>query len=160
MSRRRILVTWISLGSALALLAAASLAGGILLQGAGNPVGEPLIVLGRVLAAFSLGSFVVLTVALRWRRAPATPGAAAVERMTTPRSVSKLSRYIRGIFQGFGAFALAIIGLLVLVRGNKAGIVVIVIAVVFAVSALTNFWLAERTSRADAGARRAVNSKG
>ena len=160
MSRRRILIAWISLGSALALSAAASLAGGILLQGAGNSVGESLVVLARVLAAFSVGSFVVLTVALQRRRAPATPGAAAVERPTAPRSVSKLSRYIRGVFQGFGAFALAIIGLLMLTRGNKAGIVVIVIAVAFAVAALTNFWLAERTSRADAGARRAVNSKG
>jgi len=62
----------------------------------------------------------------------------------SPRSVSKVSRYIRGTAQGFGACALAIIGLVVLTRGSWAGVVIIVIAVAFAIAALTNFWLAER----------------
>ena len=62
----------------------------------------------------------------------------------SPRSVSKVSRYIRGMFQGVGACALAIIGLVVLTRGSWAGVVIIVIAVAFAIAALTNFWLAER----------------
>jgi len=96
----------------------------------------------------------------RPRRRPAATAEAAAAKPVAGRSVSKLSRYIRGIFQGFGAFVLALIGLIVLTRGNKAGIVVIVIAVTFAVAALTNFWLAERASREDAIARRAVNSKG
>jgi hypothetical protein len=69
--------------------------------------------------------------------------------------VSKLSRYIHGIFQGFGAFVLLIVGLLVLARGSKAGLVVIAIGVTFGVAALTSFWLAERTSRAGVIARSA-----
>jgi len=96
----------------------------------------------------------------RARRRPAVAGEAATAKPVATRSVSKLSRYIRGIFQGFGAFVLAVIGLVVLTRGNKAGIVVIVIAVTFAVAALTNFWLAERASREDAVARRAADTKG
>jgi len=96
----------------------------------------------------------------RARQRPAATAETAAAGPGAARSISKLSRYIRGIFQGFGAFVLDVIGLVVLTRGNKAGIVVIVIAVTFAVAALTNFWLAERASREDAVARRAVNSKG
>ena len=154
MSRRMLRIQWISTGSALALLAAASLTGGLLLQQAGNSAGESLVLLAELLAAFSVASFVVLAVSLkRWRPRAAT--GAPNKRSTPTRTVSKLSRYIRGIFQGSGAFVLLIVGLLVLARGSKAGIVVIAIGIAFGVAALANFWLAERTSRAGATARSA-----
>jgi len=73
-----------------------------------------------------------------------------------PRSVSKASRYIRGTAQGFGACALAVIGLVMLTRGSWGGVVVIVIAVAIAIAAMTNFWLAERASKSDRTARQAV----
>ena len=155
MSRRTLRIQWISIGSALALLAAASVTGGLVLQQAGNSVGESLVLLAELLAAFSAASFVVLAVALKRWRPPAAKGAPVTKRSTSTRTVSKLSRYIRGIFQGFGAFVLLIVGLLVLARGSKAGIVVIAIGVAFGVSALTSFWLAERTSRAGAIGRSA-----
>jgi uncharacterized membrane protein len=159
MSRRTLRIQWISIGSALALLAAASLTGGLLLQHAGNSVGESLVLLGELLLAFSAASFVVLAVALtRWRPLAAT-GAPVSKRSRPTRTVSKLSRYIRGTFQGLGAFVLLIVGLLVLARGSKAGIVVIAIGVVFGVAAVTSFWLAERTSRAGAIARSAGRPK-
>ena len=155
MSRRMLRIQWISIGSALTLMAAASLIGGLLLQQAGNSVGESLVLLAEVLVAFSAASFVVLAVALKRWRAPAATGAPVTKLSRPTRTVSKLSRYIRGIFQGFGAFVLLIVGLLVLARGSKAGIVVIAIGVAFGVAALTSFWLAERTSRAGAIARSA-----
>jgi hypothetical protein len=148
-------IQWISIGSALALLTAASLTGGLLLQHAGNSVGESLVLLAELLAAFSVASFVVLAVSLKRWRAPAATGAPVTKRSTPTRTVSKLSRYIRGIFQGFGAFVLLIVGLLVLARGSKAGIVVIAIGVAFGVASLTSFWLAERTRHAGASARSA-----
>jgi hypothetical protein len=157
MSRRALRITWISIGSTLALLASASLVVGILLHDGGNPDSESLALLAKVLLAFSAASFVILAVSLRRWKAPAAAEVADTAR-TTRRPVSKVSRYIRGIFQGFGAFALAIIGLLVLTRGNKAGIIIIAIGIVFALSALINFWLAERTSRAAAADRSAGRS--
>lgn len=138
-------------------MAAASLVAGILLHDSDNTDGESLVVLGKVLLVFSAASFVVLAVSLRRWKAPAAAEIADTAR-TPRRPVSKVSRYIRGIFQGFGAFALAIIGLLVLTRGNKAGIIMIAIGIVFALSALINFWIAERTSRAAAAERSAGSS--
>jgi hypothetical protein len=157
MSRRALRIKWITIGSTLALLASASLVLGILVHDGGNPDSESFALLAKVLLAFSAASFVVLAVSLRRWKAPAAAEGADTARMTR-RPVSKVSRYIRGIFQGFGAFALAIIGLLVLTRGNKAGIVMIAIGIVFALSALINFWLAERTSRGAAADRSAESS--
>ena len=153
MSRRTLKIRWISLGSALALLAAAGLTIGLLLQQGGNPIGESLVMLGELLLASSAVSFVILGVSLRRWRPPAATGAPAAQRSTPNRPVSKLSRYIQGIFQGFGSLVLLLVGLLVLARGGKAGIVVIAIGIVFGVASLTSFWLAERMSRAGAAAR-------
>ncbi|HWU31223.1 MAG TPA: hypothetical protein VN108_00040 [Marmoricola sp.] len=67
-----------------------------------------------------------------------------------PRSVSKLSRYLYGIIEGFAALGFVIVGLLMLARGGLAGLVVIVIGVTLAIAALVNFRLAERAGRSGA----------
>jgi len=70
-----------------------------------------------------------------------------------PRPVSKLSRYVYGVIQGFAAFGFIIVGLLLLARKGIAGLALIVIGVAFGVAAVTNFRLAKRATRSTAVAR-------
>jgi len=72
-----------------------------------------------------------------------------------PRPVSKLSRYVYGVIQGFAAFGFIIVGLLLLARKGIAGLALIVIGVAFGVAAVTNFRLAKRANRSTAVARSA-----
>jgi len=69
------------------------------------------------------------------------------------RPVSRVSRYVYGIIQGFAAFGFIIVGLLLLARKGIAGLALIVIGVAFGVAAVTNFRLAKRASRSTAVAR-------
>ena len=71
-------------------------------------------------------------------------------RAAPSRPVSKLSRYLYGVIQGFAAFALIIVGLLLLARKGVAGVALIVIGVAFAIAAVTNFRLAKRATRSGA----------
>ena len=71
------------------------------------------------------------------------------------RPVSKLSRYVYGVIQGFAAFGFIIVGLLLLARKGIAGLALIVIGVAFGVAAVTNFRLAKRANRSTAVARSA-----
>jgi len=70
-----------------------------------------------------------------------------------PRPVSKLSRYVYGVIQGFAAFGFIIVGLLLLARKGIVGLALIVIGVAFGVAAVTNFRLAKRATRSSAVAR-------
>lgn len=70
-----------------------------------------------------------------------------------PRPVSRVSRYVYGIIQGFAAFGFIIVGLLLLARKGIAGLALIVIGVAFGVAAVTNFRLAKRATRSSAVAR-------
>ena len=72
-----------------------------------------------------------------------------------PRPVSRVSRYVYGIIQGFAAFGFIIVGLLLLARKGIAGLALIVIGVAFGVAAVTNFRLAKRATRSTAVARSA-----
>jgi len=64
--------------------------------------------------------------------------------------VSKLSRYLYGVIQGFAAFGFIIVGLLLLARKGVAGVALIVIGVAFAIAAVTNFRLAKRATSSSA----------
>jgi len=73
-----------------------------------------------------------------------------VKRAAPSRPVSKLSRYLYGVIQGFAAFGFIIVGLLLLARKGVAGVALIVIGVAFGVAAVTNVRLAKRATRSDA----------